>query len=142
MATTGDTPVVRVRALGVVDCCTGLLLLAVPARVAALVTGSGARPTSNAIRLLGARVAAQGAAQMVHPTPTCAQLAAAADALHGASMFALAAMIPRYRRPALISAGIATGSAALGLAGTLGQRTSGTAFVHARMIETAGRLAH
>jgi hypothetical protein len=60
---------------------------------------------------------------MLHPTPITGQLAAAADALHGASMLALAAMIPHYRRPALISAGIAMGSAALGLAGTLRART-------------------
>jgi hypothetical protein len=41
------------------------------------------------------------------------ELSVAVDALHAASMVGLAMLRPEYRRPALISAAVATGSAAV-----------------------------
>jgi hypothetical protein len=89
----------------------GLPLLAVPERVGELAAGGGARPDPRIVRLLGARMAAQGAALLVRPSAGAWRLAAAVDAAHGSSMVGLAVLSPRYRRPALVSAAVAGVSA-------------------------------
>jgi hypothetical protein len=96
--------------------------MALPARVAALAAGNGTRPASTIIRLLGARMAAQGVAQLVRPSAGMAQLVAVVEGLHGSSMVGLAVLSPRYRRPALIAAAVAGLSGAAELAATRGYR--------------------
>jgi hypothetical protein len=106
----------------VADCAAGLLLIALPARVAALAAGNGTRPASTITRLLGARIAAQGVAQLVRPSTATTQTVAVVEALHGSSMVGLAVLSPRYRRPALIAAAVAGLSGAAELAATRGHR--------------------
>jgi hypothetical protein len=65
----------------------------------------------GAVRVLGARHLAQAASCAAVPSPTASRLGAAVDALHAASMLALAAFDRRYRRAALTSAAVAGGLA-------------------------------
>jgi hypothetical protein len=76
--------------------------------------GTGARPDLRVVRVLGARQTAQGVIVLAAPTTTTVGLAVFADAAHALSMFALAAAVRRYRRPALLSAFSATASACCG----------------------------
>jgi hypothetical protein len=112
----------RSRTVAVADCGAGLVLIAAPTRVAALAAGSGTRPRSAIIRLLGARIAAQGVAQLVRPSTGTTRLVAVVEALHGSSMVGLAVLSPRYRRPALIAAAVAGLSGAAELAAIRGYR--------------------
>lgn len=63
------------------------------------------------LRVLGGRLLAQAIALGVRPNRTVLRIGATVDLLHAASMFGLAAVSGRYRRPALISGLIATSSA-------------------------------
>jgi hypothetical protein len=63
------------------------------------------------VRLLATRYAFQGIAEMARPTRTVLLAACVTDGLHAASMVAAAVTRPAYRRAALCSGCIATGSA-------------------------------
>jgi hypothetical protein len=108
----------RVRAMGVADCAAGVVLLTVPTSIAGLVADGAARPPTAVVRLLGARLIGQGAAQLLQPAKGTARLAAAIEGAHGASMVGLAVISPRYRRPAVIAAAVAAASLAMELGGT------------------------
>jgi hypothetical protein len=100
------------RLIGVANTALGAVLLARPHEVANAAAGS-VPPGSGWVRLLGARYLAQGAVQASLPRPEVLELSVAVDALHAASMVGLAMLRAEYRRPALISAAVATGSAAV-----------------------------
>lgn len=63
------------------------------------------------LRVLGSRQVAQGIASQVRPSPETTRLGFRIDALHAASMLALAVVSKRHRRLALVSGGIAAGLA-------------------------------
>jgi hypothetical protein len=67
--------------------------------------------------VLGARQVVQSLVLLRRPSRSLTTAAAVVDGLLSASMVAAALAWPRYRRPALTSAAIATGSAAVTLAG-------------------------
>ncbi len=66
------------------------------------------RRAHRLLRLLGARDLGQAVLPATAPPPALLRLGTAVDALHAASMYALAAISPGYRRPALTAAAIAT----------------------------------
>jgi hypothetical protein len=68
-----------------------------------------------AVRVLGARHLAQAAAGGADPGRTATRLGATVDALHAASMLALAAADRRWRRAALTSASVAGALAVAGV---------------------------
>jgi hypothetical protein len=108
----GQSVVVQSRLIGVANTALGAFLLARPDEVAHASAGR-ARPGPGWVRLLGARYLVQGAVQTSLPRPEVLQLSVVVDALHAASMVGLAMLRTEYRRPALISAAVATGSAAV-----------------------------
>jgi hypothetical protein len=65
------------------------------------------------VRLLGARYLAQAAAELGQPHRAAWVLVSVVDIVHAASMCTVAALQPSYRRPAVVSAVVATGSAAV-----------------------------
>jgi hypothetical protein len=84
--------------------------LAAPATVGrALGLAPADRRARLLLRLLGARDLGQAVLAATAPPPALLRAGAGLDALHAASMLALAAVSPHYRRPALTSAAIATG---------------------------------
>ena len=110
---------VRIRDTRLVAAATGALgavLVARPAEVARACSGPDALPHPWIVRALGGRMLVQALVEAVRPDRSVLAGGAATDAAHGASMVALAAVSPRYRRPAVISASVAGLSAALGLA--------------------------
>ncbi len=102
--------------MGALQLAQAATLLARPARVVRLVCGPDDSPPIWITRLLGARVLAQAAAELARPSRSLLRLGAAVDATHAASMFAAAAVLPAYRRPALASAAAATAAAVAGAA--------------------------
>jgi hypothetical protein len=105
---------IRVGAGGLALVRGGLALvqLAAPAavgRVAGLDPGD--RRALVAVRVLGARELAQSAAAATG-SPALRTAGGWVDGLHAASMVGLAAASPRYRRPALVAAALATAWAA------------------------------
>jgi hypothetical protein len=104
------------RWLAAAESVAGSLLLARPHVVGRAVAGDGTAPAAWLLRVLGARLLAQGLALLRDPGRRMATAGAAADAAHGLSMVALAAGSPRYRRPALISAAAAVASAGAAVA--------------------------
>jgi hypothetical protein len=100
------------RALPVAQALAGAALVIRPGRVAQAVRGAGDPPPSWLVRVLGVRLLAQGIAASVWPRPATAALSATVDATHGASMV-LAAISPRFRRAALLSAATSLASAAI-----------------------------
>ncbi len=85
----------------------GVLLVAAPGAVLASLPGVQPTPSTKAVaRVLGARQLTQGAAALAGSE--IARRAWWVDALHAASMVALAAAVPAHRRLAAIDATIAT----------------------------------
>jgi hypothetical protein len=83
--------------------------LAAPAAVGrGLGLAPGDRRARLLLRVLGARDLGQAVLAATAPPPVLLRLGAGVDALHAASMYALAAVSRDYRRPALTSAAIAT----------------------------------
>lgn len=83
--------------------------LAAPAVVGrAMGLAPGDRRARLLMRLLGARDLGQAVLTATDPPAVLVRLGAGVDALHAASMVALAAVGPQYRRPALTSATLAT----------------------------------
>lgn len=97
------------RGLGAAQFAFGCLLVARPSQVAGQVP-------SWLVRLLGARGVVQGALIVAVPDPAVLALGASADAAHALSMVPVALGSKRYRRPAGISASIATVMAVAGAA--------------------------
>jgi hypothetical protein len=98
-------------------------LLAVPGRLLHLTAGSGddTPAARRVVRVLGARHAAQAAAELLGSQGS-SRLGVAVDAAHGLSMVALAARSGRWRRPATLSAAVASSFA---VAGWMIARSSG-----------------
>jgi hypothetical protein len=89
-----------------------VLQLAAPAAVGRAVgLDPGDRRALVAVRVLGARELAQSATAATG-SPVLRTAGVAVDGLHAASMIGLAAASPRYRRPALLAAALATAWAA------------------------------
>jgi hypothetical protein len=95
------------RALAVLGAASGVALLTLPKQVVDAVAPAFPRERLWLVRLLGARLVAQHGAILVSPSPRTLRVAAAVDGLHAASMLPLLAL-PRYRRAALVSGGVAT----------------------------------
>ncbi|MGI8695726.1 MAG: hypothetical protein ACR2JQ_03620, partial [Mycobacteriales bacterium] len=81
------------------------------------VRGRDCAPPPVIVRVLGARQAVQGIAQIARPRRGVLLGGAVIDVVHAVSMVALAVLDPRHRRLASTSAAAAIGSAALGVAG-------------------------
>jgi hypothetical protein len=62
--------------------------------------------------MLGIRMLVQGGVELARPRHDVIRVGAAVDATHALSMVGVALVSPRYRRGAVISAAIATASAA------------------------------
>lgn len=96
----------------------GAVMTAAPGRTGRWSAGRGAAPPDWIVRLLGGRMVVQAsvlqAVERKRPGDLSAALRAGAlvDLLHGTSMVAAAAIFPRYRRSALLSAGLAFAAAA------------------------------
>ncbi|MGY1718699.1 hypothetical protein ACI8AG_06610 [Blastococcus sp. SYSU DS0552] len=88
----------------------GAGLLAEPGAVLARLVPRYPEPLLWVTRVLGARLIAQHALVLVRPDSARLRLAAGVDALHAASMLPVLAL-PRYRRAALVSSGVAAVSA-------------------------------
>lgn len=98
--------------VGSFDVVVGVVLLARPEQVTAAVS-TNAQPATGWARLLGVRYLTQGAVELRWASAGVLAGSAGVDALHGLSMYALAAIQPRYRRPALVSASLATAGASV-----------------------------
>jgi hypothetical protein len=95
----------------------GTALLSHPERVIAVVGGPdrGQRRVEGIGRVLGVRLVLQGGVD-VALGPRTRTLGVALELTHAGSMLPVAALWPAHRRPALISALLATGIAALDVA--------------------------
>ncbi|HET7067008.1 MAG TPA: hypothetical protein VFI21_05355 [Nocardioides sp.] len=91
----------------------GALCLTATDRVLSAVGGSGSR-ARLVTRLLGARLLLQAGLDVAWGDRT-RRPDAMVELTHAASMVSVAAVSPRYRAPALTSAALATGTAALDL---------------------------
>ena len=81
--------------------------------------------TRTAVRVLAARHLAQAAATALRPTNAVLSLGVAADATHALSMVAVGVCSRRWRRGAVVDAGIAAGFAAVGLLALLNETNGG-----------------
>lgn len=106
------------RVVGASQLAVGALMLVTPTQVAHTAAGRGAVPPPTIVRILGLRTAVQGALTVIRPSRAGLEVGAGTDALHLLSMIALAAVAPKYRRSALVSASVATAS----MVGSLGAR--------------------
>jgi hypothetical protein len=93
----------------------GLALLARPRAVVAALCPEYPESRLWVVRVLGARLLAQHAAVLIAPERPVVRAASAVELLHAASMLPLLGL-PRYRRAALISGGIAAAYAGLAAA--------------------------
>lgn len=103
---------VTLRNVGCVQAATGLALVLAPGPATRAACGGGAAPPNWIVRLLGARMSAQGVAIASRPGPLIALAGATADGAHAASMLLVPRWVPRYRRVAVFSAALASGFAA------------------------------
>ncbi len=110
------------RAVTVGQGLAGAVLLGWPNKVAtALTPENGTVPAAWLVRLLGARMLAQGVVQGMRPQRQVVLTGASLDFAHLLSMLATALLLPRYRRPALVSAvsaALSTAAAASSAAAT------------------------
>jgi len=122
MAVTGSAPVLRpssaraaLRITGAAEALAGAALATRPVTVAAL--AGGTPPPLWIVRVLGARMVAQGVLEIARPAPAVAMGGAVVDGSHALSMVAAAVLSRRFRRPALASAALAglTSTALLGV---------------------------
>jgi hypothetical protein len=88
----------------------GAALLARPQQVVDAVDPVFPRTRLWVVRLLGARLVAQNAALLIAPEPLVVRIASAVELVHAASMVPVL-LLPRYRRAAWISGGIAAACA-------------------------------
>lgn len=100
----------------------GSMMAGVPVAAARWAAAGGDVAPPWIVRVLGGRMAVQAAAvgwvRRSRPAdgPRALRAGAVIDGLHGASMVAAAALFPRYRRSALVSAGMALTAAGVGAA--------------------------
>jgi hypothetical protein len=85
--------------------------LAIRPAAAVRAVGGGPVPPPALVRVLGGRQVLQSLLLLAAPSRPLVRAAVTVDAVHAASMVAAALIWPRYRRPALTSAGVATASA-------------------------------
>ncbi len=100
------------RVLSGVGAAWGLALLLRPRQVVAALCPELPRSRIWVVRVLGARLVAQHAAVLAAPDAPLVRAASAVYLLHAVSMVPLLRSA-RYRRPALISGGVAAAYAAL-----------------------------
>ena len=112
MATGTVVVATRTARLGVVRLAWSAVLFAVPGRVLRATGGADTPDARRVVRVLAARHAVQGLVELCRRKESA--LGVAVDAAHAASMVALAAAWPRWRRPAAASAGEATAFAGAG----------------------------
>lgn len=94
----------------------GTALLAAPGRILRTASGSPATHyTTEIVRVLGLREAAQASATLAAPTSFILAAGTTVDGIHALSMMVLATKFTRYRRPALLSAALATAASATAL---------------------------
>lgn len=98
---------------GVVRLGWGSALLIVPGRILRLAGGREDPMSRRVVRLLGARHALQGVAELAW-WPRLASVGALADGAHAASAAGLAALDPRWRRPAALDVAVASTFCAIG----------------------------
>ena len=110
--TSGDGARTPTRLLAAAGLAWGAALLIRPRQVADGLVPEFPREKLWVVRLLGARLVAQHAAVLVAPEPRVVRLASGVDLLHAASMVPVL-LLPRYRRAAWISGGIAAAYAAI-----------------------------
>jgi hypothetical protein len=108
-----------VRALAALRCVEAAALLTRPGTIGRAIAGRDPVPAAWVLRLLGARMLAQGAVELAWPVRAVVRTGSVVDATHAASMIGAAAALPTYRRAAVASAVIAAVSAAV--AGTLAE---------------------
>ena len=96
------------RVLSAAGLVAGAALLLAPAAVVGAVASGFPRQQLWVARVLGARLLAQHTMVLARPGPRTLRLAAAVDELHAVSMLPALA-VPRYRRAALVSGGLAAG---------------------------------
>jgi hypothetical protein len=89
----------------------GAALATRPTATVRAVCGDGPVPPPALVRVLGGRQVLQSLLLLAAPSRPLARAAVAVESLHAASMGAAALAWPRYRRPALTSAAVATASA-------------------------------
>lgn len=107
----------------VVRACYGAALLCMPGRMIATATGRAASGRACAVaRVLGVRHLSQAVICGLCPTPQLIAAGTAVDALHSASMLALAGVEPGLRRALLADAGVAAGLASAGAAAVSASR--------------------
>jgi hypothetical protein len=99
---------VAVRSIGALNAATGIALLARPEPVVRAVTSGRGVPAAEVVQVLGARLCLQGLLLAATPGRRVVALCAAVDLAHAASMYALCAVRPAYRRAATASALAAT----------------------------------
>jgi hypothetical protein len=102
------------RVLGIAQAGVGTAMVLAPRFVSGLPRGAVA--PAPIVRVLGARSVGQGVVTAIRADRTTLALGAAVDITHLASMVALAAVSPRWRRTAFGSAALAAVSAATALA--------------------------
>ncbi len=110
---TGPT---AVRALAFERCVSGAILLTRAAAVGRSVAAESSTPPVWLVRVLGARLLAQGIIVLIRPTRSVVLTGIAVDTTHALSMIGAAALWPTYRRSAAASAAEATVSAVLAAA--------------------------
>ncbi|MHB1777392.1 MAG: hypothetical protein ACYCU7_15590 [Acidimicrobiales bacterium] len=121
---TSATPVGRalaggpVRWLGVGRLAWAAVLLVAPGRLLRRAGGPGAddRRARGVVRVLGFRHLGQGVLELADRRPGAVGAGAVVDALHSASMAALAVADRRHRRPAALDGARAGSLAAVGVA--------------------------
>lgn len=106
---------IRVRVLGAATAAMGAALAVGAPALGGWVAGGGTPTPSWLVRLLGARLLAQGLLDVARPDLRLVRAGAAVDATHAASMIAVALEWPQYRRAALASAALALALGATGV---------------------------
>ena len=109
-----STPNRAARVLGIAQVGAGAAMVLAPRFVSKLPGGAAA--PAPVVRVLGGRSIGQGVLTAIRADRTTLTLGAAVDIAHLATMVALAAASPRWRRTASGSAALAAVSAAAGLA--------------------------
>ncbi len=91
-------------------------MIVAPRRLMRVLSGSpGSAVSTGVVRFLGFHEATEATLTSAAPSPRIMVIGAASDGLHALSMVGLAAASPRYRRPALVSALLATTSCVVGM---------------------------
>jgi hypothetical protein len=105
-----------VRLLAVERCCIGAALLGRPNVVSRRVSDGESLPPAWLVRILGARMLAQGLLEFVRPRRRLVLVGAAVDIAHAVSMIVPVVLLPAQRRTAAASAAEASLSAVAAVA--------------------------